>query len=66
MKKFLYFFNSNQKKTLLMLLSFMFISTILEMTGLGFIFSIIGILNPANTKSNLLIDKISIFFVQEM
>ena len=38
-KKFLYFFNKHQKKYLLLLFGFMFISTILEMVGLGFIFS---------------------------
>ena len=33
-KKFLYFFNKNQKTSLLLLSGFMFISTILEMIGL--------------------------------
>ena len=65
MKKFLYFFNSNQKKTLLMLLSFMFISTILEMIGLGFIFSIVGALNPSNLESNIFLNKLNDFFKLE-
>jgi len=61
-KKFLYFFNKRQKKYLLLLFGFMLIVTILEMAGLGFIFSIVGTLSPTNTKSNLFIDKLSIFF----
>ena len=61
-KKFLYFFNKRQKKHLLLFFGFMVISTILEMAGLGFIFSIVGILSPTNTKSNLFIDRLSIFF----
>ena len=40
--KFLYFFNKNQKRTLLILFALMLISSILEMVGLGFIFSIVG------------------------
>ena len=40
----------------------MFISTILEMVGLGFIFSIVGALSPVNTESNLFISKLSTFF----
>ena len=40
----------------------MLISTILEMAGLGFIFSIVGALSPINTKSNLFVDRLSIFF----
>jgi len=40
----------------------MFIATILEMVGLGFIFSIIGALSSASTASNIFIDKLSIFF----
>ena len=61
-KKFLYFFDKNQKKSLLILFSFMLISTVLEMAGLGFIFSIVGTMSPENTKSNLFIDKLSTFF----
>ena len=60
-KKFLYFFNKNQKRSLLLLFCFMFISTILEMVGLGFIFSIVGILNPANIESNVFVNKIIAF-----
>ena len=36
----------------------MFISTILEMIGLGFIFSIVGALNSAEIKNNAFLDKI--------
>tara|TARA_B100001123_G_C15344050_1_gene1036200 strand:- start:9847 stop:11505 length:1659 start_codon:yes stop_codon:yes gene_type:complete len=39
----------------------MLISTILEMAGLGFIFSIVGILNPANIESNVFVNKIITF-----
>ena len=60
-KKFLYFFNKNQKKYLLLLFGFMFISTILEMVGLGFIFSIVGVLNPTTIKDSILINKLSTF-----
>ncbi len=60
-KKILYFFNKQQKKHLLLLFSFMFIATILEMVGLGFVFSIVGSLGSENVD-NLLIDKIGIFF----
>ena len=62
-KKFLYFFNKYQKKSLSLLFGFMCISTILEMIGLGFIFSIVGtLLVSTNTKSNLFINKLSTFF----
>ena len=61
-KKFLYFFNKYQKRSLLTLLGFMFISTILEIAGLGLIFSIVGALSPANAKGGLFIDKLSAFF----
>ena len=61
-KKFLYFFNKYQKRSLLMLFVFMLISTILEIAGLGLIFSIVGALSPGNTKSGLFIDKLSAFF----
>ena len=47
-KKFLYFFNKYQKKSLLIFFVFMFISTILEIVGLGFVFTIVGTLNPTN------------------
>ena len=57
MKKFLYFFNKYQKKSLLILFSFMFISTILEIAGLGLIFTIVGALSAANTKGSLLINN---------
>ena len=40
----------------------MFISTILEIVGLGFIFTIIGTLNPANAKTNLFVNKLGAFF----
>ena len=62
MKKFLYFFNKHQKKSLLILFGFMFIATILEIAGLGLIFSIIGALSSANIKNSLFIDKLSVFF----
>ena len=62
MKKILYFFNKHQKKSLLILFGFMFISTILEIAGLGLIFTIVGALSTANTKGSLVIDKLSIFF----
>ena len=61
-KKFLYFFNKYQKKSLLILFGFMFIATILEIAGLGLIFSIVGALSSANTKNSLFIDKLSAFF----
>tara|TARA_B110000438_G_C15815622_1_gene651830 strand:+ start:1598 stop:3325 length:1728 start_codon:yes stop_codon:yes gene_type:complete len=61
-KKLLYFFNKNQKKSLLILFIFMVITTILEITSLGLIFSIVGSLGDANTKSSLFTDKISAFF----
>ena len=61
-KKFLYFFNKNQKRSLLILFILMFVSTILEIVGLGFIFSIVGALSPENTKSSLFIEKFSNFF----
>ena len=61
-KKFLYFFNKHQKKSLLTLFGLMFISTILEIAGLGLIFSIVGALSSANTKNSLFIDKLSAFF----
>ena len=61
-KKFLYFFDTYQKKSLLVLFCFMFISTILEMAGLGLVFSIVGAMSPANTSSNLFINKLSEFF----
>ena len=58
-KKFLYFFDKHQKKSLLFLLILMFISTILEMVGLGFIFSIVGtLLISTNSKSDLFISKL--------
>ena len=60
-KKFLYFFNRHQKRSLLILFNFMFISTILEMVGLGFIFSIVGALTPTSTTNNLFINKLSAF-----
>ena len=59
--KFLYFFNKYQKESLLILFSFMLIATTLEMLGLGFIFSIVGVLDSANAKSILFIDKLSAF-----
>ena len=59
--KFLYFFNKNQKRTLLILFALMFISSILEMVGLGFIFSIVGALSPENMEKNFILDKLSNF-----
>jgi len=61
-KKFFYFFNKNQKKSLLLLFVFMFISTLLEMIGLGFIFSIVGVLNPSNIENNIFINKLITFW----
>ena len=61
-KKFLSFFNRHHKQSLILLFIFMFIATLLEMVGLGFIFSIIGVLGSANTGNNVFIDKLSIFF----
>ena len=61
-KKFLYFFNKYQKRSLLILSGFMLIATILEIAGLGLIFSIVGALSPANIKGGLFIDKLSAFF----
>ena len=62
MKKFLYFFNKDQKRSLLILFSLMLIATILEIAGLGLIFSIVGSLSQENAKSSLFIDKLSAFF----
>ena len=61
-KKFLYFFNKHQKKSLLLLFIFMFISTLLEMIGLGFIFSIVGALSPSNIDNNIFINKLVAFW----
>ena len=61
-KKFLYFFNKHQRKSLLILLGLMFIATVLEIVGLGLIFSIVGALSSSNTANSLLTDKLSIFF----
>ena len=61
-KRFLYFFNKHQKKSLFLLFGFMLISTILEMVGLGFIFSIVGALNSAIIEDNILVNKLSTFF----
>jgi len=60
-KKFLYFFNKHQKKSLLLLFIFMIIATILEMLGLGFIFSIVGSMSFENV-SYLFLNKLSTFF----
>ena len=60
-KKLLYFFNKRQKKYLLLLFGFMLISAILEMVGLGFIFSIVGVLNPTSIKDSILINKLGTF-----
>ena len=40
----------------------MFISTLLEMIGLGFIFSIVGVLSPQNIGDNIFISQLSHFF----
>ena len=45
-----------------MLFVFMLISTILEIAGLGLIFSIVGAMSPGNTKSGLFIDKNDILY----
>ena len=60
-KKFLYFFNKHQKRSLSFLFAFMLMATILEILGLGFIFSIIGSIDSAN-ESNLFVNKLSTFF----
>ena len=60
-KKFLYFFNKEQKKKLIVLFFFMFVATILEMLGLGFIFSIVGSIGSTNIN-NIFVDKLSFFF----
>ena len=62
MKKLLYFFSKHQKKTLLILFGFMLISTILEIAGLGLVFSIVGALSPTNAKGGLFMNKLSAFF----
>jgi len=59
MKKFLYFFNKYQKSSLLILFGFMLIATILEIAGLGLIFSIVGALSSTSIENNLFINKIS-------
>ena len=59
--KLLYFFNNKQKKTLTLIFVFMLVGTIVEMLGLGFIFSIVGALSPETAKNNLLINKLSVF-----
>ena len=56
-KKFLYFFNNKQKKSLLVFFCFMIISSTLEIVGLGFIFVIIGSLNSANAQTNLFVKE---------
>mgnify|MGYP001334205046 CR=1 FL=1 len=61
-KKFLYFFDQNQKQTLLLLFCFMFVATVLEMIGLGFIFTIVGALGSVNLKNNLFINNLNDFF----
>ena len=61
-EKFLYFFNKHQKRSLLLFFGLMLISAILEMAGLGFIFSIVGALSPENTSTGLFINKLSVFF----
>ena len=65
-KKFLYFFNKYQKISLSLLFGFMLVSTIFEMVGLGFIFSIVGALSPVGAESNLFINKISAYFQIEI
>ena len=52
--KILYFFDKEQRKLLIFLFGFMLIATFLEMTGLGFVFSIVGSINPEGDKSNFL------------
>ncbi len=61
-KKFLYFFEQKQKKSLALLFCFMLISTILEMVGLGFIFSIVGALNTVEVKNNIFLEKLKSIF----
>ena len=60
-KKFLYFFDKRQKRSLLMLVSFMFIATIFEMVGLSFIFIIVGSLSPENIENKFLVNYIDFF-----
>ena len=61
-KKFLYFFNKDQKRSLIILFIFMLIATSLEMIGLGFVFTIIGSLGTISTKDNILFEIINNFF----
>ena len=64
-QKFLYFFNKNQKRSLIILFAFMLMATSLEMIGLGFVFSIIGSLGSLSTisgKDNILIETINNLF----
>ena len=61
-KKFLYFFNKSHKKSLVLILIFMIVVTILEMTSLGFIFSIVGTVSPQDMKNNLLVENLGEFF----
>ena len=64
--KFLYYFDQFQKRSLVFLFCFMLISTILEMIGLGFIFSIVGALNSAEIKNNQLLDTlVDIFAINQ-
>ncbi len=65
MKKFFYFFNKDQKRKLIILFSFMFVSTFFEMIGLGFIFSIVGALSPVTNNESLFINKLGSFFELE-
>ena len=60
-KKFLYFFNKDQKRSLVVLFFFMFVATVLEMLGLGFVFSIVGSIGSSNIN-NIFVNKLSIFF----
>ena len=61
-KKLFYFFNKNQKTSLILLFGFMVVSTFLEMIGLGFIFSIVGSLSPTTAGDNILVNKFRVIF----
>ena len=45
-----------------MLFGFMLIATVLEIAGLGLIFSIVGALSSSSEANNLFTDKLSVFF----
>ena len=61
-EKLLYFFNKSQRKSLFLILIFMFVVTFLEMGSLGFIFSIVGTVSSQDMKSNLMVENLGEFF----